>query len=88
MMLRTYLDTWRCFFSVSESVALYWSIGAFKEVNDWQNALQRYPEIHKKLFEQPDSRPNEQELKDLMLGLRSHLAINQVMRKAGFYIVV
>ncbi|TEW51626.1 c-type cytochrome biogenesis protein CcmI [Psychromonas algicola] len=61
-------------FLVLASVALYWSIGAFKEVNDWQNALQRYPEIHKKLFEQPDSRPNEQELKDLMLGLRSHLA--------------
>ena len=61
-------------FLVVASVALYWSIGAFKEVNDWQNALQRYPEIHKRLFEQPDSRPNEQELKDLMLGLRSHLA--------------
>jgi len=61
-------------FLVLASVALYWSIGAFKEVNDWQNTLQRYPEIHKKLFEQPDSRPNEQELKDLMLGLRSHLA--------------
>lgn len=61
-------------FLVLASVALYWSIGAFKEVNDWQNALQRYPDIHKKLFEQPDSRPNEQELKDLMLGLRSHLA--------------
>ena len=38
-------------FLVLASVALYWSIGAFKEVNDWQNALQRYPEIHKKLTE-------------------------------------
>jgi len=61
-------------FLILASSVLYWSIGAFKEVNDWQNTLQRYPEIHKKLFEQPDSRPNEQELKDLMLGLRSQLA--------------
>lgn len=59
---------------ISLSIALYWSVGAFKEVNDWQNALQRYPQIHKNLFEKPDARPNEQELKDLMLGLRSHLA--------------
>ena len=60
-------------FLILATVTLYWSVGAFKEVNDWDNALQRYPDIHKKLFEQPDSRPNEQELKDLMLGLRTHL---------------
>lgn len=61
-------------FLVLASVALYWSVGAFKEVNDWQGALQRYPEIHKKLFEDNDASPNEQELQDLMLGLRTHLA--------------
>lgn len=59
---------------ISLSVALYWTVGAFKEVSDWEASLQRYPEIHKNLFEKPDARPNEQELKDLMLGLRSHLA--------------
>tara|TARA_R110001592_G_scaffold136104_3_gene352936 strand:+ start:1984 stop:3312 length:1329 start_codon:yes stop_codon:yes gene_type:complete len=61
-------------FLVLTSVALYWSVGAFKEVNDWQGALQRYPEIHKKLFEDNDASPSEQELQDLMLGLRTHLA--------------
>ena len=61
-------------FLVLASVALYWSVGAFKEVNDWQGTLQRYPEIHKKLFEDNDATPNEKELEDLMLGLRTHLA--------------
>lgn len=61
-------------FLVLTSVALYWSVGAFKEVNDWQGALQRYPDIHKKLFEDNDANPNEQELQDLMIGLRTHLA--------------
>jgi len=61
-------------FLVLATVALYWSVGAFQEVNNWQQTLQRYPEIHKKLFEENDARPNEQELQDLMLGLRTHLA--------------
>ncbi|TEW56716.1 c-type cytochrome biogenesis protein CcmI [Psychromonas sp. RZ22] len=61
-------------FLVIVSVGLYWSVGAYKEVNDWQGALQRYPDIHKKLFEEPDARPSEKELNDLMLGLRTHLA--------------
>jgi len=61
-------------FLVFATVALYWSVGAFQEVSNWQQTLQRYPEIHKKLFEENDARPNEQELQDLMLGLRTHLA--------------
>ena len=61
-------------FLILTSLALYWSVGSYKAVNDWQSSVQRYPDIHKKLFEQPDVQPNEQELKDLMLGLRSHLA--------------
>ncbi|WP_025564961.1 c-type cytochrome biogenesis protein CcmI [Psychromonas sp. SP041] len=60
-------------FLILASLSLYWSVGAFKEMNDWQGALQRYPEIHKKLFEDNDSTPNEKELEDLMLGLRTHL---------------
>ena len=60
-------------FLILASVGLYWSVGAFKEMNDWEGALQRYPEIHKKLFEDNDSTPNEKELEDLMLGLRTHL---------------
>ena len=56
------------------SLALYWSVGAFKEVNNWQTSLKNYPEIHKKLFEDNDAQPSEQELQDLMLGLRTHLA--------------
>ena len=60
-------------FLILASLGLYWSVGAFKAMNDWQGALQRYPEIHKKLFEDNDSTPNEKELEDLMLGLRTHL---------------
>ena len=61
-------------FLLVASVAIYSQVGAFKDVNDWDNALQRYPEIYKKLFQQPDSQPNEQALQDLALGLRTHLA--------------
>jgi cytochrome c-type biogenesis protein CcmH len=56
------------------SVALYWTVGGYKEVNDWQSALKRYPDIHQKLFEDNNAQPTEQELQDLMLGLRTHLA--------------
>jgi len=60
------------FFIVS-TLLTYWSIGAFNEVNNWQTSLKNYPEIQKKLFEQPNVRSSDAELKDLMLGLRSHL---------------
>jgi cytochrome c-type biogenesis protein CcmI len=56
------------------SVAMYLSVGAYKEVNDWENALQRYPALQDKLFNDSESRPTEQELRDIMLGLRTHLA--------------
>jgi len=61
-------------FLLVASVAIYSQVGAFKAVNDWDNALQRYPEIYKNLFQQPDAQPNEQSLQDLALGLRTHLA--------------
>jgi len=61
-------------FLLFASVFIYWQVGAFKEVVNWDNALQRYSGLHQKLFEQPDTQPNEQELKDLMLGLRTHLS--------------
>jgi len=61
-------------FLIVSSIALYWTVGAYKEVNDWQGALQRYPDIHQKLFEDNSAQPTEQELEDLMLGLRTHLA--------------
>ena len=60
-------------FLVFSSMATYWSVGAYNEVSNWQVSLQNYPEIQKKLFDQPDVTPSESELKDLMLGLRSHL---------------
>ncbi|PKG39883.1 c-type cytochrome biogenesis protein CcmI [Psychromonas sp. Urea-02u-13] len=56
------------------SVAMYWSVGAYQEVNDWENSLQRYPALQEKLFNNSESRPTEQELKDIMLGLRTQLA--------------
>lgn len=56
------------------SVAMYWSVGAYQEVNNWQNTLQRYPALQDKLFNDPDARPTEQDLRDIMLGLRTQLA--------------
>ncbi|GLS89429.1 c-type cytochrome biogenesis protein CcmI [Psychromonas marina] len=56
------------------SIAMYWSVGAYQEVNNWQNTLHRYPALQDKLFNDPDARPTEQDLRDIMLGLRTQLA--------------
>lgn len=56
------------------SGAMYWSVGAYQEVNNWEQALQRYPDLQKQLFSNPNARPTEQELRDIMLGLRTKLA--------------
>lgn len=56
------------------SVAMYWSVGAYQEVDDWQNTLQRYPALQEKLFNDANAQPTEQDLRDIMLGLRTHLA--------------
>jgi len=56
------------------SVAMYWSVGAYQEVDSWQKTVARYPALEAKLFSGEDVRPTEQELRDLMLGLRTHLS--------------
>ncbi|PKF62911.1 c-type cytochrome biogenesis protein CcmI [Psychromonas sp. psych-6C06] len=56
------------------SIAMYWSIGAYKEVDAWEGSLQRYPALQEKLFNDPNARPTEQDLRDIMLGLRTHLS--------------
>jgi len=56
------------------SIAMYWSVGAYQEVDNWQDTLQRYPALQEKLFNDADARPTEQDLRDIMLGLRTHLA--------------
>ncbi|WP_022942006.1 c-type cytochrome biogenesis protein CcmI [Psychromonas hadalis] len=56
------------------SVAMYWSVGSYQEISNWENTLQRYPALQDKLFSDSESRPTEQELRDIMLGLRTHLA--------------
>lgn len=55
------------------SVTLYWSVGAYQQLANWQNALQRYPELQDKLLNDPASRPSDQDLRDIMIGLRTHL---------------
>lgn len=60
------------FFLVA-SLALYWSVGSFQQVNDWQQTLQRYPDVYQKLFEENAPEPEQQDLQDLMIGLRVHL---------------
>jgi len=56
------------------SVAMYWSVGAYQEVAKWENTLQRYPALQDKLFNDASARPTEQDLRDIMLGLRTSLA--------------
>jgi len=56
------------------SAAMYWSVGAYQEVAKWEDTLQRYPALQDRLFNDPAVRPTEQELRDIMLGLRSKLA--------------
>jgi len=56
------------------TIATYWSVGAYQDVNDWENTLQRYPALQEQLFNNPNARPSEQDLRDIMLGLRTHLA--------------
>ena len=62
------------FLLVFGSIAMYWSVGAYQDVDKWENTLQRYPILQDQLFNDPDARPSEQDLRDIMLGLRTHLA--------------
>ncbi|MCG6199809.1 c-type cytochrome biogenesis protein CcmI [Psychromonas antarctica] len=55
------------------SVALYWSVGSYQQVANWESVLQRYPALQDELFNDKNIRPSEQNLRDIMLGLRSHL---------------
>ncbi|ABM04718.1 cytochrome c-type biogenesis protein CcmI [Psychromonas ingrahamii 37] len=58
------------------SYGLYSSVGAYQEVEQWQSVMERYPDLQNKLFNDQDSSPSEQELRDLMLGLRTQLSQN------------
>lgn len=59
---------------IAGSIAMYWSIGAYQQVNDWEETLQRYPALQDKLFNDLKNSPTEQDLRDIMLGLRTQLA--------------
>lgn len=56
------------------SYGLYSSVGAYQQVEQWQSVTERYPDLQNKLFNDKDSRPSEQDLRDLMLGLRTQLS--------------
>jgi len=56
------------------SVTFYWNVGAYQELTKWEETLQRYPALQDKLFNDRDSSPTEQELRDIMLGLRTQLS--------------
>lgn len=58
------------------SATLYWSVGGYSQLENWQAALQRYPSLKNELLYDKKSRPTEQELRDIMLGLRSDLMRN------------
>ncbi|WP_417696531.1 c-type cytochrome biogenesis protein CcmI [Psychromonas sp.] len=60
-------------FLIIASIALYWSVGSFKQVSEWQNTLQRYPDVYQKLFGDNATEPEQKDLQDLMIGLRTHL---------------
>ncbi|WP_372881299.1 c-type cytochrome biogenesis protein CcmI [Psychromonas sp.] len=56
------------------SYAIYWSVGAYQQVDSWQSVLQRYPDLQNRLFNDRANRPSEQDLRDIMLGLRTQLS--------------
>lgn len=58
------------------SLAMYWQVGAYQEVSKWEDTLQRYPALQEQLFSNSGSRPTEQDLRDIMLGLRTQLAVD------------
>ena len=58
------------------SYGLYSSVGAYQQVEQWQSVMARYPDLQNKLFNDQDNRPSEQDLRDLMLGLRTQLSKN------------
>ncbi|HEY7866101.1 MAG TPA: c-type cytochrome biogenesis protein CcmI [Psychromonas sp.] len=58
------------------SYGLYSSVGAYQQVDQWQSVMERYPDLQNKLFNDQDNRPSEQDLRDLMLGLRTQLSKN------------
>lgn len=58
------------------SAVLYWSVGSYQQLENWQATLQRYPALKNKLLYDQNSRPTEQELRDIMLGLRTDLKLN------------
>ncbi|WP_028862506.1 c-type cytochrome biogenesis protein CcmI [Psychromonas aquimarina] len=59
------------------SLSLYWSVGAYQQTAQWQDVLQRYPALQNKLFNDRSSQPSEQDLRDIMLGLRTQLAADE-----------
>jgi len=61
------------FILIFGSYGLYWSVGSYQQVEQWQSVMQRYPDLQNKLFNDRDNRPSEQDLRDLMLGLRTQL---------------
>ncbi len=64
------------FLLIVGSLALYSRVGAYEEVQHWQNTLQRYPALQRQLFKDSDSEATEQNLRDIMLGLRTNLQDN------------
>ncbi|MFT6926591.1 MAG: cytochrome c-type biogenesis protein CcmI [Psychromonas sp.] len=58
------------------SYGLYSSVGAYQQVEQWQSVMERYPDLQNKLFNDQESRPSEQDLRDLKLGLRTQLSQN------------
>ncbi|WP_354624001.1 c-type cytochrome biogenesis protein CcmI [Psychromonas sp. MME2] len=63
------------FILLAGSISLYSSVGGYQQLSHWDNVLQRYPALKNKLFNDKNSRPSEQDLKDIMLGLRTHLSV-------------
>ncbi|AGH82022.1 cytochrome c-type biogenesis protein CcmI [Psychromonas sp. CNPT3] len=61
---------------VAGSLALYSSVGSYQKVVHWQDTVQRYPALQQQLFKNPNAQPTEQDLRDIMLGLRTNLYSN------------
>ncbi|MGY3888021.1 c-type cytochrome biogenesis protein CcmI [Aeromonas aquatica] len=55
------------------SLGLYYQLGAWQEVSRWQDANSRLGELSNRILVERDAEVTEQDLQDLMLGLRTRL---------------
>ncbi|ATG73231.1 c-type cytochrome biogenesis protein CcmI [Zobellella denitrificans] len=58
---------------IAISYGAYWQLGAHREVAQWQQASERLGELSRRMLVEQDESLTEQDVRELMLGLRTRL---------------